>query len=1078
MPILSNLCFLFWILITSGVFCYNVDTEFPILYQNGRSEDYFGFSVGLIRNSHGFRALITAPRANSNSSRILRRLHRPGALFSCEISPSKDVQGCDEIEVDPEGNVNHENMRYPDLSYFNKRDDMWLGVSLDTQHVSKDNNVVVCGHLWKNEYESMDYYVSGACYVLNSDLNTNTVDKIIPFVDTGKNIGTRALYYQSAQAGASAAFSEDGLSLLLGSPGFQSWKGTFVSYQLNIGMETQNLNDPMIPVIGNLQRSSAAYIGYSITSGRFFDDRITYTAVGAPRDNDYIGRVFIFLPLNRHRLTINNPFLTIEGRQIGEYFGASVNGIDLNGDDLTDLLVGAPFYSEESGGDEGKVYVYIGTTQKTFLPNFHLNGQNVPNARFGTCIGNTGDLNQDGFNDVAIGAPYEDENGVVYIYHGRTNGIHRTYAQRISGKDIRSSIAGFGISISRGLDIDNNTYPDILIESYASSSAVLLRTRPVIRLKARIYFDVPKIDMSRTECDSHGLGGKFPCVNVTYCLSYSGTNVSPSLQFQIVLRTDTDRRMSTENVRGFFLSGGQLEPQTSMSQNVLIRKQQSRSCFQETAYIYKNISDEITPLQFLLQYDLDRNATVSCQSTGFLKHCPVIDPVSPPIVTQSINFKIDCKNICQANLSVEAYVVGNPKKRALIVGQNSSLTLEATVRNSGEPAYLTELSITLPPETPLLKHDQCEKARNKEEFINTTLKCRFRNPLKNGEAVNIQIVIDATAIPAGTSSLMVYFVASTISEDIDKIHNERMLTIYFESAADVNITGNPENSEIPQTKDRGTVSITHNYYVKYYGPSPVDKIDINLYIPSIVKGGNGTATFLTLDDFVPDSGEISTKCNSSFSKMRFESYDEKKSPIQASETPEVNRSTTDSNRRVKRSPEETATGALLKGGDYTLDCESTECEVIQCEASPFRSGQKSIKFTLTVQVDLDVLSSVMGAWNSVTFITKGEISMAGVKMLSNIYRNETTVETAIVRLRPPGAKVVEKWIIFVSIGVGLLLLLIILVVLIKIGFFKRKQRDRMKSMRNQAHAKEMQEMPPVDEKEVADDKDLCPNDRS
>lgn len=31
--------------------------------------------------------------------------------------------------------------------------------------------------------------------------------------------------------------------------------------------------------------------------------------------------------------------------------------------------------------------------------------------------------------DVAIGAPYEDGNGVVYIYHGSHTGIHKKYVQ-------------------------------------------------------------------------------------------------------------------------------------------------------------------------------------------------------------------------------------------------------------------------------------------------------------------------------------------------------------------------------------------------------------------------------------------------------------------------------------------------------------------------------------------------------------------------------------------------------------------------------------------------------------------------
>ena len=43
-------------------------------------------------------------------------------------------------------------------------------------------------------------------------------------------------------------------------------------------------------------------------------------------------------------------------------------------------------------------------------------------VRYGEAIANVGDVNQDGFEDFAVGAPYQDDGaGVVYIYFGRTN---------------------------------------------------------------------------------------------------------------------------------------------------------------------------------------------------------------------------------------------------------------------------------------------------------------------------------------------------------------------------------------------------------------------------------------------------------------------------------------------------------------------------------------------------------------------------------------------------------------------------------------------------------------------------------
>lgn len=58
-----------------------------------------------------------------------------------------------------------------------------------------------------------------------------------------------------------------------------------------------------------------------------------------------------------------------------------------------------------------------------------LMGHSVPGARFGSAIVNIGDLNLDGYPDVAIGAPYEHGHGAVYIYNGGKNGLKATHSQ-------------------------------------------------------------------------------------------------------------------------------------------------------------------------------------------------------------------------------------------------------------------------------------------------------------------------------------------------------------------------------------------------------------------------------------------------------------------------------------------------------------------------------------------------------------------------------------------------------------------------------------------------------------------------
>ena len=56
-----------------------------------------------------------------------------------------------------------------------------------------------------------------------------------------------------------------------------------------------------------------------------------------------------------------------------------------------------------------------------------LKGSNADSARFGYTVVIGGDFDQNGFNDVVVGAPYEERNsgssGAVYIYYVTENGL-------------------------------------------------------------------------------------------------------------------------------------------------------------------------------------------------------------------------------------------------------------------------------------------------------------------------------------------------------------------------------------------------------------------------------------------------------------------------------------------------------------------------------------------------------------------------------------------------------------------------------------------------------------------------------
>ena len=158
-----------------------------------------------------------------------------------------------------------------------------------------------------------------------------------------------------------------------------------------------------------------------------------------------------------------SPAWSAEGNQEDALFGRASTAGDVNGDGYDDVIIGAPKY-DNGEEDEGAAFIYFGSiTGLAANPAWSAEG-NQENARFGNSVSTAGDVNNDGYDDVIVGAPWYDNGefneGVAYVYLGSASGLAANPAWSAEGNQ---GGAGFGGSVSTAGDVNGDGYDDVII---------------------------------------------------------------------------------------------------------------------------------------------------------------------------------------------------------------------------------------------------------------------------------------------------------------------------------------------------------------------------------------------------------------------------------------------------------------------------------------------------------------------------------------------------------------------------------------------------------------------------------------
>ncbi|XP_071959134.1 integrin alpha-6-like isoform X2 [Antedon mediterranea] len=1038
----------------------------------GPPGSYFGFSVA----EHRIDSATPIPAGGTESVLLVGapiyddnkkegNVQRPGDVFRCPYTTQFD--DCVALGVDVTDNSDNP---------VENKTDQWLGVNVRSQ--GPGGLIVTCAHRYrvKESEEVEDIWGLGKCYIIKQNIYDL---EFVPGPETKRwtpcsNKDMTVEKYGYCQAGTGLGLDtyvknevkETDMYMAIGAPGSHQFSGSTFAKDISVyglGSQTSIRGTPDDRIV------TQGYSGFSISVGNQNSKTEPFFVSGAPRMN---GTGVVQILVTESQLKDLAVHQSLYGINLTESFGYETVVIDINGDGLEDIVVGAPMHYDRKELIGGRIYIFLnngssGTyfgSGNTGMYNQYIDGP--LDSMFGLSLANLRDINGDKAEELVVGAPYENNGeGAVYIFMGQTDGKIRDPIQKITPKTLNKDLKGapfpnatFGYSLSAGMDMDNNGSPDVLIGAFESNSVILLRTRPIINPTFEITVNPEEIESNTLTCPVQGIDKQ--CFTVSLVLQYLSPGLfDEAVDVDLLLEADVDRVMEGKSSRvSFRKTQEDGKPLHTVKTRIVLPGAERDVITEEYVLVFEKPYDDIfSSIVIRATVSLPMvNATMPepGEEVPSLSAFAILDPHTIETKVTLVKFKKRCDQddgVCITDLRVNAALdlpIGRDGLPIFTYGIQSKINMKLNVDNLLEDAYFAEVIIE---KTDILDFDTDSSGICKQDEDNSAIiKCHLGNPFEEKDQKMTTLTFTNKEIKANQGSLDFNITATTETDDQNPANNHKFLTAVVESQTDLKLEYTKDKSQYEVSGQvRGECAmenlemigsfVQHNWTVINDGLVEVPEILVTINFPYETMSGKW---LLYLTEMPILSGGSSSYCVLPQNSVDVLNLTH---PRGKDDNGNVKTCFPRETRRKRREAEVLPTPQAQSKKTLQFKCNSTvstaRCFPIKCYFRNVESkGSTKIVINsrlwnstfLEDYVDEDVLQiQVQGVVeiSNGSYIKEKEPGNDMTLLTMDVYRDFTI---------SPTTPSLQWWIILLAVIGGLLVLILIILCLWKCGFFERK----------------------------------------